>query len=100
MFQYQKKILYVSLSFLLIAISPFITFSQSSNIPFQSTPETIKEPIANIRKGGYFRFLGYVRNFEEMYDLDIPNYYQGPYPQPTTISIGTGGTGGERGLVD
>ena len=88
--KYTRVFKNLSLSFLLIAISPFITFSQSSNIPFQSTPETIKDPIANIRMGGYFRFLGYVRNFEEMYDLDIPNYYQGPYPQPTTISIGTG----------
>ena len=25
-----------------------------------------------------------------MYDLDIPNYYSGEYPQPTTIGIGTG----------
>ena len=25
-----------------------------------------------------------------MYDLDIPNYYSGVYPQPTTISVGTG----------
>ena len=44
----------------------------------------------NIRMGGYFRFLGYVRNFQEMYDLDVPNYYSGEYPQPSTIGIGTG----------
>jgi hypothetical protein len=40
--------------------------------------------------GGYFRFLGYVRNFQEMYDFDVPNYYSGIHPQATTISIGTG----------
>jgi hypothetical protein len=51
---------------------------------------TIKDPISNIRMGGYFRFLGYVRNFQEMYDFDVPNYYSGEYPQPTTIGIGTG----------
>ena len=45
---------------------------------------------SNIRTNGYFRYLGYVRNFSDMYDLDIPNYYSGVYPQPTTISIGTG----------
>ena len=78
------------LSILIFAFCPFITFSQSDIIPFQSTPETVKDPIANIRMGGYFRFLGYVRNFQEMYDLDIPSYYQGEYPQSTTIGIGTG----------
>ena len=39
---------------------------------------------------GYFRYLGYVRNFQEIYPLDIENYYSGLYPQPTTISVGTG----------
>lgn len=57
---------------------------------FQSTPLNIKEPISNIRMGGFFRTLGFVRHFEEMYPLDIPSYYSGPYPQPTTISVGTG----------
>ena len=40
--------------------------------------------------GGYFRFLGYVRNFHDMYDLDVPNYYSGVHPQNTTIGVGTG----------
>jgi hypothetical protein len=71
---------------------PFLSFSQddSNSISFQSTPINIKDPISNIRMGGYFRFLGYVRNFQEMYDFDVPNYYSGEYPQSTTISIGTG----------
>ena len=71
---------------------PFQSISQSdsNSTSFQSSPITIKDPISNIRLGGYFRFLGYVRNFNEMYDLDIPNYYSGEYPQPTTIGIGTG----------
>ncbi|MDB3870484.1 hypothetical protein N9322_00875 [bacterium] len=71
---------------------PFLSFSQdnSNSISFQSSPITIKDPISNIRMGGYFRFLGYVRNFQEMYDFDVPNYYSGEYPQSTTIGIGTG----------
>ena len=85
-----KNIKLFLLSILIFTFCPFITFSQSTIIPFQSTPETVKDPIANIRMGGYFRFLGYVRNFQEIYDLDIPSYYQGEYPQSTTIGIGTG----------
>tara|TARA_B100000902_G_scaffold140580_1_gene138553 strand:+ start:4662 stop:6731 length:2070 start_codon:yes stop_codon:yes gene_type:complete len=57
---------------------------------FQSTLKSVKDPILNLRMGGYFRFLGYVRNFEKMYDFDVPQYYQGPHPQSTTIGIGTG----------
>ncbi|MBT7620626.1 MAG: hypothetical protein HN594_06065 [Flavobacteriales bacterium] len=77
--------------FFIISV-PFLSFSQidSSSTNFQSTPITIKDPISNIRMGGYFRFLGYVRNFQEMYDLDVPTYYSGEYPQSTTIGIGTG----------
>ena len=77
--------------FFIISV-PFLSFSQddSNSISFQSTPITIKDPISNIRMGGYFRFLGYVRNFQEMYDFDVPNYYSGEYPQSTTIGIGTG----------
>lgn len=77
--------------FFIISV-PFLSFSQddSTSISFQSTPITIKDPISNIRMGGYFRFLGYVRNFQEMYDLDVPTYYSGEYPQYTTIGIGTG----------
>jgi len=77
--------------FFIISV-PFLSFSQdnSNSISFQSTPITIKDPISNIRMGGYFRFLGYARNFQEMYDFDVPNYYSGEYPQSTTIGIGTG----------
>ncbi|MBT5731494.1 MAG: hypothetical protein HOI77_01825, partial [Lentimicrobiaceae bacterium] len=77
--------------FFIISV-PFLSFSQidSSSTNFQSTPITIKDPISNIRMGGYFRFLGYIRNFQEMYDLDVPTYYSGEYPQSTTIGIGTG----------
>jgi len=77
--------------FFIIAV-PFLSFSQndSSITNFQSTPITVKDPISNIRMGGYFRFLGYVRNFQEMYDFDVPNYYSGIHPQATTIGIGTG----------
>ena len=81
--------------FLLIGIgiiNPVDSYSQTDSIStyFKSTPTSIKDPISNIRMGGYFRFLGYVRNFQEMYDFDVPNYYSGIHPQPTTISIGTG----------
>ena len=76
----------------LITSLPFLSFTQDieSISSFKSTPETIKDPISNIRMGGYFRFLGYVRNFHDMYDLDVPNYYSGVHPQNTTIGVGTG----------
>ena len=76
----------------IVILLPIFSFSQSTNDDksFQSTSYTIKDPIANLRMSGYFRFLGYVRNFQNMYPLDIANYYSGPYPQPTTISVGTG----------
>ncbi|MGY8954973.1 MAG: hypothetical protein ACKVK1_02105, partial [Flavobacteriales bacterium] len=62
---------------------PFLSYTQNIEInsSFQSTAEVIKDPISNIRMGGYFRFLGYVRNFHDMYDLDVPNYYSGVHPQ-------------------
>ena len=84
------KVIFLMIFF--IVFIPFISLSQndSSSTNFQSTPITIKDPISNIRMGGYFRFLGYVRNFQEMYDFDVPNYYSGEYPQSTTIGIGTG----------
>lgn len=99
--------IFLLMIFYIISI-PFISYSQkypnsiklinndSVNLnlnefsQFKSIPISIKDPISNIRMGGYFRFLGYVRNFQVMYDLDIPNYYSGEYPQPTTIGIGTG----------
>ena len=39
---------------------PIFSFSQSTNDDksFQSTSYTIKDPIANLRMSGYFRFLG------------------------------------------
>ena len=48
---------------------PFISFTQEleSASSFKSTPKIIKDPISNIRMGGYFRFLGYVRNFHNIY---------------------------------
>ena len=75
-----------------IIFNPFFGFSQTDSTisVFKSTPLSIKDPIFNLRMGGYFRFLGYVRNFQEMYALDVPNYYSGEYPQPTTIGVGTG----------
>ena len=84
------KVIFLMIFFIISV--PFLSFSQidSSSTNFQSTPITIKDPISNIRMGGYFRFLGYVRNFQEMYDLDVPTYYSGEYPQSTTIGIGTG----------
>ena len=82
----------IFLMILFIISTPFLSISQtdSNATNFQSTPINIKDPISNIRMGGYFRFLGYVRNFQEMYDFDVPNYYSGEYPQSTTIGIGTG----------
>lgn len=74
-------------------LEPTSSYSQTektSSTYFQSTPMTVKDPVLGLRMNGYFRFLGYVRNFQEMYDLSIPTYYSGPYPQPTLISIGTG----------
>ena len=84
------KVIFLMIFFIISV--PFLSFSQidSSSTNFQSTPITIKDPISNIRMGGYFRFLGYIRNFQEMYDLDVPTYYSGEYPQSTTIGIGTG----------
>ena len=81
--------------FLLIGIgivNPVALYSQTDSVStyFKSTPTSIKDPISNIRMGGYFRFLGYVRNFHDMYDFDVSNYYSGVHPQNTTISVGTG----------
>ena len=81
--------------FLLIGIgivNPLELYSQKDSVStyFKSTPNSIKYPISNIRMGGYFRFLGYVRNFHDMYDFDVSNYYSGVHPQNTTIGVGTG----------
>jgi len=64
--------------------------SDSLNLPFKSATVTIKDPVSSIKFGGYFRFFGYVRDLPTIYPLAIPSYYYGPYPQQTTISIGTG----------
>ena len=64
-------------------------YTKSSSL-FSSTPATIKKASNNLRIGGNFRFFNYIRNFQEMYPLDIANYYSGEYPQKTLISIGTG----------
>ena len=55
-----------------VIFTPSIGFSQTDStvLVFKSTPLSIKDPILNLRMGGYFRFLGYVRNFQEMYALD------------------------------
>jgi len=57
---------------------------------FKSATLSIKDPVSNIKFGGYFRFLGFVRDLPTMYPLDIPSYYSGVFPQQTTISVGTG----------
>tara|TARA_Y100001978_G_C23503503_1_gene342135 strand:- start:226 stop:501 length:276 start_codon:yes stop_codon:yes gene_type:complete len=70
-----------------------LSFAQnidSTSFKFKSTSLSIKNPIQNIRFGGYFRFFGYVRDLPTMYPLSIDNYYIGEYPQQTTISVGTG----------
>ena len=61
----------IFLMILFIISTPFLSISQtdSNATNFQSTPINIKDPISNIRMGGYFRFLGYVRNFQEIYDF-------------------------------
>ena len=59
----------------IVILLPIFSFSQSTNDDksFQSTSYTIKDPIANLRMSCYFRFLGYVCNFQNMYPLDIDN---------------------------
>lgn len=79
-----------SIFFILILFSSTLFSQNNIQNSFQSTPQNIKDPISNLRMSGYFRYLGYVRNFQEIYPLDIANYYSGPYPQQTTISVGTG----------
>jgi len=74
----------------------FSSFSQTmdstyvSKNAFKSATLSIKDPVSNIKLGGYFRFLGYVRDLPTMYPLDILSYYSGVFPQQTTISVGTG----------
>ena len=65
------------------------TLNKSSSL-FSSTPASVKNASNNLRIGGNYRFFNYIRNFQEMYPLDIANYYSGEYPQKKLISIGTG----------
>ena len=84
-FNYINNIMFIFLIF------PYFSFSQNYiDSTFQSNQPSVKDPISSLRMSGYFRYLGYVRNFQDIYALDIDNYYSGEYPQPTTISIGTG----------
>ena len=62
----------------------------NKKMAFKSATLSIKDPVSNIKFGGYFRFFGYIRDLPTMYPLDIPSYYYGVYPQQTTISVGTG----------
>jgi hypothetical protein len=86
----------ISYSILLIICISLLFFkdsnaqSDSIKIAFKSASVSIKDPVSNIKLGGYFRFFGYVRDLPIMYPLSIPSYYSGIYPQQTTISIGTG----------
>ena len=59
-------------------------------IAYKSASYSIKDPVSNIKLGGVFRFLTYVRDLPTIYPLAIPSYYTGPYPQQTLISVGTG----------
>ncbi len=62
----------------------------SLGIAYKSASYSIKDPVSNIKLGGVFRFLTYVRDLPTIYPLAIPSYYTGPYPQQTLISVGTG----------
>ncbi len=94
MVKWRKKI-----SFLLFATFMMVNFiceaqntdsTFNKKMAFKSATLSIKDPVSNIKFGGYFRFFGYIRDLPTMYPLDIPSYYYGVYPQQTTISVGTG----------
>ena len=76
--------------FSLLLTSQSTAQTDTISAPFKSAALSIKDPVSNIKLGGYFRFFGYVRDLPTMYPLIVPTYYEGPYPQQTTISIGTG----------
>ena len=79
--------------FMMAGLSSFSQTMDSTGVSknaFKSATLSIKDPVSNIKFGGYFRFLGYVRDLPTMYPLDIPSYYSGVFPQQTTISVGTG----------
>ena len=67
-----------------------ISAQDSLGVAYKSASYSIKDPVSSIKLGGYFRFLGYVRDLPEIYPLDIPSYYSGPFPQQTVFSVGTG----------
>ena len=85
-----KKILLLlifSLSFLSLKK---LSAQDTLEVAYKSASYSIKDPVSSIKLGGYFRFLGYVRNLPKIYPLDIPSYYSGPFPQQTVFSVGTG----------
>ncbi len=85
-----KKILLLlifSLSFLSLKK---LSAQDTLEAAYKSASYSIKDPVSSIKLGGYFRFLGYVRNLPKIYPLDIPSYYSGPFPQQTVFSVGTG----------
>ncbi len=88
-----KLIFCVVFAFSLFSFSALAQTKDSTFVPknaFKSATLSIKDPVSNIKFGGYFRFLGFVRDLPTMYPLDIPSYYSGVFPQQTTISVGTG----------
>ena len=93
MLDWHKIIICLTFVFVIFNLSSLAQTKDSSFVPkraFKSATLSIKDPVSNIKFGGYFRFLGYVRDLPKMYPLDIPSYYSGVYPQQTTISVGTG----------
>ena len=88
-----KIIFCIVFVFSLLGLSVSAQTKDSTFVPknaFKSATLSIKDPVSNIKFGGYFRFLGFVRDLPTMYPLDIPSYYSGVFPQQTTISVGTG----------
>ena len=93
MLDWRKIIICLTFVFVIFNLSSLAQTKDSSYVPkraFKSATLSIKDPVSNIKFGGYFRFLGYIRDLPTMYPLDIPSYYSGIYPQQTTISVGTG----------
>ena len=89
MLDWHKIIICLTFVFVIFNLSSLAQTKDSSFVPkraFKSATLSIKDPVSNIKFGGYFRFLGYVRDLPTMYPLDIPSYYSGVYPQQTTIS--------------
>ena len=88
-----KLIFCIVFALSLTSFSALAQTNDSTFVPksaFKSATLSIKDPVSNIKFGGYFRVLGFVRDLPTMYPLDIPSYYSGVFPQQTTISVGTG----------